>query len=144
MRTSLRWASRQASDRSRATRSIPQYQSEVLGRNRSPVLSNLKWLKEIHAIKDRDLATFDRVKACRKTLAHKLFSMLGSEGLPADFEECFSDMVDPLRKSWLTNVEMPTNPDFEDKELDEEGTFPGSVMSMQRTALGPAVDDTER
>lgn len=69
--------------------------------------------------------------------------MLGSEGLSANFEECFSDMVDPLRKIWLTNVEMPTNPDFEDKELDKEGIFPGSVMSMQGTALGAAVDDAE-
>ena len=133
IRASLRWASRQASDLSRTTRSIPQYQSKVLGRNSSPVFANLKWLKEIHAIKDGDLATFVRVKACRNTLAHKLFSMLGSEGLPADFQECFSDMVALHRKIWITNVEIPTNPDFEDKELDEEGIFPGSVMSMQRS-----------
>jgi len=97
----------------------------------------------MHAIDDGDLATFDRVKACRNTLAHKLFSMLGSEGLPADFEECFSDMVALLRKIevwWITNVEIPTNPDFEGKELDEEGIVPGSVMSMQRTALRAATD----
>lgn len=125
----------------------PQYQSEVLGRNRSPVYASLECLKEMHAIDDGDLATFDRVKACRKTLAHKLFSMLGSEGLPADFEECFSDMVALLRKIevwWITNIEIPTNPDFEGKELDEEGIVPGSVMSMQRTALGAAADDAER
>jgi hypothetical protein len=44
--------------------------------------------------------------------------MLGFEGLPADFEECSSDMVALLRKIevwWIPNVEIPTNPDFEEK-----------------------------
>ncbi|MFZ1746325.1 MAG: hypothetical protein WAU17_10415, partial [Nitrospirales bacterium] len=73
----------------------------------------------------------------------KLFSMLGSEGLPADFEECFSDMVHLLRKIWITNIKIPTNPDFEGKKLDEEGIVPGSVMSMQ-LLMDIALGDAER
>lgn len=112
----------------------PKYQSDVLARNRSPSYASLEWLKEMHAIDDGDLAAFDRVKACRNTLAHKLFSTLGSEGLPPDFEQCFNDMVALLRKIevwWITNVEIPTNPDYDGQDIDEGGIVPGPVMSIQ-------------
>jgi len=120
----------------------PEYQSDVLARNRSPVYASLEWLKEMHAIDGSDLAAFDRVKACRNTLAHKLFSTLGSEGLPPDFEQCFNEMIALLRKIevwWITNVEIPTNPDYAGSEIDEDGIVPGPIMVMQlllNVALG--------
>lgn len=89
----------------------PEYQLDVLARNRSPVYASLDWLKERNAIDDTDVHAFDRVKVCRNTLAHQLFSMLASKGLPPDFEQCFLDMVALLRKIevwWITNVEIPT------------------------------------
>jgi hypothetical protein len=78
----------------------------------------------MHAIDGSDVAVFDRVKRCRNAVAHKLFSTLGSEGLPPDFEQCFSDMVALLRKIkvwWITNAEIPTNPDYDGSEVDEDG-----------------------
>ncbi|NKE72845.1 hypothetical protein [Candidatus Manganitrophus noduliformans] len=112
----------------------PKYMSDVLSRNKSPLYASLDWLKEMNAINDHDLSTFDRVKACRNTLAHKLFSALGTEGLPADFEQCFTDMVSLLRKIevwWITNVDIPTNPDYDGSDIDEDGLIPGPVMGMQ-------------
>jgi len=112
----------------------PKYQSDVLARNRSPVYASLGWLKEMRAIDDGDLSVFDRVKACRNTLAHKLFSTLGSEGLPLDFEQCFSEMVALLRKIevWcIVNVEIPTNPDYDGEDIDEEKIVSGRLISMQ-------------
>lgn len=124
----------------------PKYQSDVLSRNKSPLYASLDWLKGMNAIDDRDLRTFDRVKACRNTLAHKLFSVLGSEGLPADFEQCFTDMVSLLRKIevwWITNVEIPTNPDYDGSDIDEDGIVPGPVMGMQ-LLLDIALGDDKR
>lgn len=112
----------------------PKYQSDVLSRNKSPLYASLDWLKGMNVIDDQDLHTFDRVKACRNTLAHKLFSMLGSEGLPADFEQCFTDMVLLLRKIevwWITNVDIPTNPDYDESDIDEDGIIPGPVIGVQ-------------
>lgn len=124
----------------------PKYQSDVLARNRSPVYASLEWLKEMHAIDAGDVAAFDRVKACRNTVAHKLFSALGSEGLPPDLEQCFSVMLALLRKIevwWITNVEIPTNRDYDGSEIDEDGIVPGPVMSMQ-LLMDIAVGDDER
>jgi len=112
----------------------PKYASDVLARNTSPVYASLDWLKGMGAIDDADVVTFNQVKACRNTLAHDLLSTLGSQGLPDNFDECFSDMVALLRKIevwWITNVEIPTNPDFDGQEVDEEGIVPGTVMTIQ-------------
>jgi hypothetical protein len=112
----------------------PEYQSDVLARNRSPVYASLDWLKERNAIDDADVRAFDRVKVCRNTLAHQLFSALGSKGLPPDFEQCFLDMVALLRKIevwWITNVEIPTSPDYDGSDIDEGGIVPGPIISIQ-------------
>jgi len=122
------------------------YNAGVLARSRSPVYASLDWLKEQGAIDDRDVETFDRVKRSRNKLAHELLSVLGSEGLPADFAQCFSDMVALLRKIevwWISNVEIPSNPDFDGAEVDESGIVPGPVMTMQ-LLMDIAVGDDEK
>ena len=103
-------------DRETGDKIDPKYTSDVLARNKSPVYASLDWLKEQSAIDDADLVTFERVKRCRNTLAHKLLSVLSSRGLPEDYAQCFADMVALLRKIevwWIVNVEIPTNPDFD-------------------------------
>lgn len=113
----------------------PKYKTDVLARNKSAVYASLDWLKERCAIDDADLATFERVKRCRNTLAHELLSVLSSKGMPADYEQCFADMVALLRKIevwWIVNVEIPTNPDFDgSEEIDEAGIMPGPIMAMR-------------
>ena len=112
----------------------PSYQSDVLARNRSPVYASLDWLTEMNAIDDADMRIFGRVKACRNTLAHKFFSTLGSEGLPPDFEQCFTEMVALLLKIevwWITNFEIPINPDYDGSDIDEEEIVPGRLAGLQ-------------
>ncbi len=112
----------------------PKYQSDVLSRNGSPVYASLDWLKEMHAIDDADINAFERIKICRNLLAHRLFSMLGSEPMPPDFVKCFHEMVALLHKIevwWIREVEIPINPDFDGKEIDEDGIRSGSVISLQ-------------
>jgi len=124
----------------------PKYTADVQARNRSPVYASLAWLKDQNAIDDHDVETFERVKGCRNNLAHKLLSVLGSEGLPAEFAQCFTDMVALLRKIevwWISNVEIPTNPDFDGAEVDESGIVPGRVMTIQ-LLLEIALGDDER
>jgi len=120
----------------------PEYQAEVLSKNRSPVHASLEWLKEMHAIDDTDVATYERVKNLRNELAHALTGMLLRE-LPAELAERFNEMVSLLEKIerwWIVNVEISTNPEFDGKEVDAENAIPGPVMGLQlllNIALGP-------
>lgn len=110
-----------------------KYESEVLARNRGPVYASLDWLKESQAIDSNDLAVFKKVKQLRNDLAHELTQMLRT-GLPAALPERFAEMVsllDKIERWWLVNVEIPTNPEFDGKEVDAQDAIPGPLMGLR-------------
>jgi hypothetical protein len=123
----------------------PKYQSQVLSRNRSPVYASLEWLKESQAVDDQDIAAFERVKECRNDVTHRITQVL-SGGLPTDLPDRFGDilaLVDKIGRWWVVNVEIPTNPDFDGQEIDEEGIVPGATMGL-RLLLDIALGSEDR
>jgi hypothetical protein len=117
-----------------------------VNRKRGTLYSSLDWLKGHDVINDADVATFERVKKCRNVLAHELWQVLGANGLPTDFQQSFADMVSLMRKIdiwWISNVEIPTNPEYDHTSIDENEIVPASVISMQ-LLLDVALGDDER
>lgn len=111
----------------------PEYMREVLSRNKSPVYASLNWLQEHEAIVPEDVATFEKLKNTRNLLAHQLFSVVTGQ-VESQHTQQFEQLVGLLRKIeiwWVVNVEIPTNPDFDGQEIDEEGIVPGAVLSLQ-------------
>ena len=109
------------------------YQAEVLSKNKSPLYASLQWLRENDAIDDEDLLTFEKLKSTRNLLAHQLFVVVTGQ-VDSGHETQFDDLVKLLRKIgvwWVVNVEIPTNPDYDGKEIDEEGIVPGAVLTLQ-------------
>jgi hypothetical protein len=120
-----------------------EYQTEVLTLNRSPKYASLAWLKKMGAIEDTDIAVFERVKARRNHIAHRLPELLGNDGLPPDLPGLFYEMVALLRKIevwWIKEVDIPTDPDFDGKDVSEAEIVPGPLIGLQllcEIALGP-------
>jgi hypothetical protein len=119
-----------------------RYQEEILTRNSSPLYASLAWLREFNAIDDTDLAVFEGLKNARNTIAHDMHQ-LASGGAPSKHVAELPKLVALLRKIevwWIMNVEIPTNPDFDEaSEIDEDGILPGPVMTvslMVDVALG--------
>jgi hypothetical protein len=111
----------------------PKYQSKVLSKNRSPVYASLEWLKDVKAIDDTDVASFERAKALRNALVHEPQRSLFN-GMPPEIGERFGEMVSLLSKIerwWIVNVEIATDPDLIDEEIDEKGIIPGSIMVLR-------------
>ncbi len=111
----------------------PDYQREVACRNKSALYASLSWLREHEAIDDSDLTTFEQLKKIRNQLAHQLFSVVTGQS-ESDHVAQFPVLVALLRKVevwWVVNLEIPTNPDFADQDIDEAGIVPGAVMSLQ-------------
>ncbi len=105
-----------------------------MSRNSSPLYASLDWFKEHQAINEDDFVKFEQIKNCRNELSHKLFSLIGTRGLPDNFEVRFLELVELLHKIhlwWVMNVEIPTNPDYDGKEVDENNVKVGSVMAIQ-------------
>jgi len=119
----------------------PEYENEVLSRNRSRLYASLMWLRENDVIDDADLIEFEKVKACRNRLAHEMSShVVGSldlgylEQLPV-----LAALLKKIETWWIVNVEVPINPDMGGVEIDESGIVPGPSISLQlmiEVALG--------
>lgn len=111
----------------------PNYHSDVLSKHKSPLYASLQWLQENNAINNEDLKTFEQLKKTRNLLAHQLFAVVTGQVTSAHEAE-FDALVTLLRKIgvwWVVNVEIPTNPDFDGQEIDEEEIVPGAVLSLQ-------------
>lgn len=63
--------------------------------------------------------------------------------MPTDLGERFGEMAILLRKIevwWIREVEIPTNPDFDGREIDDAAIVPGPLIGLQvlqDIALGP-------
>ena len=110
-----------------------KYETDVLSRNKNPMLASLEWLSENGAIDENDRQTFERVRTTRNLLVHELPSLiLGGK----DFQhiERFQELSALLKKIeiwWVLNMEIPCNPDFAKEEIDAEGIVPGPVLMLQ-------------
>lgn len=110
-----------------------KYETSVLSRNKSPLYASLDWLVENEVIDKNDLESFERIKITRNSLVHELPSLVMG-GADINHIERFQELVMLLRKIevwWVVNLEIPTNPDFDGREIDEKGVVPGPLLMIQ-------------
>lgn len=112
------------------------YKTKVLSLNKSPLYASLEWLKGMNVIDDEDIEEFNKIKNCRNEIAHEIANFI-SKGPKIDPLPLFSKMIDLLHKIekwWILNIEIPTNPDFDGQEIDEDGIVPGQIMTLRLLA----------
>lgn len=110
-----------------------KYETKVLSRNKNPLQASLDWLAENEVIDAADRESFERIRTTRNLLAHELPAMVMG-GKDYHHDERFQELVALLKKIevwWVVNMEIPANPDFDGKEIDEEGIVPGPVLMIQ-------------
>ena len=111
----------------------PEYKAKVLSRDKSPVYASLNWLHENQVINSNDLVIFEQLKNTRNLVAHRLFDIVTGQA-KSNHTEQFQALVELLRKIevwWVVNVELATDPDYADKEVNEDGIIPGAIISLQ-------------
>ena len=109
------------------------YKAEVLSHHESPVYASLNWLHENQVIDDGDLEIFEQIKSTRNFVAHQLFDIVTGQAKSNHIDQ-FRVLVELLRKIevwWVVNVELATDPNYADSEVDEEGIVPGTILSLQ-------------
>jgi hypothetical protein len=98
-----------------------EYKTKVLSRNKSTVYASLDWFMENAAINQQDIEKFNDIKNIRNNLSHSLFKIIGSTGLPENFNEEFQALIELQHKIahwWVVNVEIPTDPEFALQEIN--------------------------
>ncbi len=110
-----------------------KYKKDVLSLNRNPLYASLSWLKNMNVINENDLMEFENIKKCRNEIAHEFVNFLFT-GITVDPLTLFPKMTALLSKIetwWIVNVEIPTNPDFDGKNIDENSIIPGPIMTLR-------------
>ncbi len=110
-----------------------KYKTTVLSLNKSPLYASLVWLKNMEAINDNDIEEFENIKKCRNEIAHEFVDFL-STGPKTDPLPLFPKMIallSKIEKWWIVNVEIPTNPDYDGNDIDENGIIPGPIMTLR-------------
>ncbi|KMQ51961.1 hypothetical protein CHISP_1216 [Chitinispirillum alkaliphilum] len=110
-----------------------QYKSEVLSRSKSPLYSSLLWFKEMGAIDDTDIKTFDAIRKHRNEVTHELHSFISDAKKNLDVEK-FQELIAlfwEIEKWWLINFEMVINPDMVPENIDPEKVILGPIWSLQ-------------
>jgi hypothetical protein len=110
-----------------------KYKTEVLIRDRSPLYASLSWLKDMNAINDQDIDLFNRIKECRNELAHEItnFISVGPKINPIPLFNQMVDLLQKIEKWWIVNVEIPSNPDFDGEDIDEDEIAAGRVIMIR-------------
>jgi len=110
-----------------------KYETVVLSKNKNPLVASLNWLSENYVIDENDRQAFERIRTARNLIAHELPSMvMGSKDF--QYVEKFQELLALLKKIevwWVVNMEIPVNPDFDGKEIDEDGIVPGPILMLQ-------------
>jgi hypothetical protein len=110
------------------------YNTKVKALDKSILKATLLWLKDLEAIDDNDIQTYDELRQYRNKLSHELMSLL-FDGLPEELPEKFVQLIAlrvKIEKWWIMNIDIPTNPDFDaDIEVKDEDIVTSSQMFNQ-------------
>jgi hypothetical protein len=122
-----------------------EYRRDILTRNRSPFRASLDWFREMGALDVADLKAVETLTQARNRLAHELMDLIGTRELAPELAQ-FDELARIYRKVevWqIVNLELATDPEWVDKEINEAEIVPGPMLMMQiltDVALGKTED----
>ena len=120
-----KWISRDSAQRDR-------YKQEVLGLDKDVLTASCLWLAKMGAIEESDVRLVSTLRRQRNNVAHELPRLLLDADLGLSIGK-FEQIEALLRKIdvwWIVNVHVPTNPDFENVEIDESEVTSGRMMLL--------------
>jgi hypothetical protein len=89
-------------------------------------------LVESQVISTEDLAEIQGIRDHRNELAHELPSFIAEVERELDVQrlEQIRLLVEKVERWWIREVDIPTNPEYDGREVADEGIRPGIVMVL--------------
>ena len=115
----------------------PDYRRKVLvldpkGKN-DIFRASVAWLRSMNAIDETDVSSIRELTEERNRLAHEIRNVIGGS-YNHDFSNLYPKLVTLVAKIdrwWVVNVEIATDPDLMDRDIDEDSVMPGSLAALQ-------------
>lgn len=98
----------------------PKYQADVLSRHKSPLRASLLWFREMNVVDDSDIDLVDRIREHRNQVAHDLPKFIATIDADINVEliGAILQLVTKIDRWWVRAIEIPTNPVFDDQDVD--------------------------
>jgi len=109
------------------------YGTKVLSLDKSPLRASVLWLKEMSAIDDFDIAQIDRIREHRNELAHDLPTFIATAEAEINIQllsEILA-LVTKIDRWWIREVDIPTNPDYDGREVADCDICSGNMAFLQ-------------
>lgn len=100
-----------------------RYVSRVLKHDpKHPFNASILWWREMGAINDEEIGLIHEFRKHRNEIAHGIhhFLMNSAYQIRVDLLSNMIDLLVKMDQWWIREIEIPTNPDFDDIELTEE------------------------
>ena len=110
-----------------------KYTNDVLSLHKRTLSASTLWLNKNNIITNEDCDTIFELIKQRNNVAHELPLILyGSTSV--NYQEWLPKLAKILKKVeiwWVVNFEIPTNPDFDGIEIDEENVSTGPLTAFE-------------
>lgn len=112
-----------------------EYKDEVGAFSKSPLKASLLWFKSLGAINDQDIEKIDLAREHRNEIAHNM-PMFISDPQHEVNANIFNDLLEVTHKIgvyWVLNFEIAIDPEFNDREVDENKIQIGTILMIKMT-----------
>ena len=98
------------------------YKTKVLSLDNDPLIASALWFRDQKALSDEDIALLLVLRTHRNEIAHELPKFLGhaDSNVRLEFLNGVYHLTEKADKWWIQNIEIPTSPEFENRELTED------------------------
>jgi hypothetical protein len=111
------------------------YDDEVLALDpkKNSLRASTAWLVKSGAIDSADCEAIERINLHRNELAHDLpqFLAKAERDIQIHLFEDILTLVTKIDRWWIVNVELPTDPDWDGKEVDEDKIISAGMLFLQ-------------
>jgi len=111
------------------------YRSKVLSLHQMPFFASAIWFRDSGALTDRDLDRIHEIRDHRNFVAHHIPEVLSSidADVRSDLLAAIAEIVRKIDVWWIREIEIPTNPDFDDMAMDNIDM--DGIFSMRMAVL---------
>ncbi len=106
-----------------------EYKTEILSKHANVLIASCRWLQENGALTEDEIAEVLQFREYRNYIAHELPNVLLEPTLQVNEEKLLRlfQLLSKIDRWWITEVEIPTNPDFDGQDVRPSEVRSGSM-----------------
>ena len=109
-----------------------KYAADVMSLDKSPLRASALWLERQCVIDAHDMAKLDAIRKHRNDIAHSLPRFVSTVESHVDLSllQAILELVAKVDRWWLMEFEIPSNSDFDGKNIDSSNCQSGNMIFL--------------